>query len=284
MTKLINLKVKENSKQLEKLLRDAEPYVKPRIQMVMTLRKGPFAGLTPIAKGSGASYSSILKWMELYEKGGIKALLQLRDKGHSRFIWTPAILNDIQNRLKNGPLMNYKNFHKAICKAHSIKVSLPTFYKLVRDRYGADLKKLKMSQFPTVKESMRKLKILYKHSLPRIKPRIKILMLLKEGKIEKVGDLAKLTGGSYIRIRACIELYKQGGLSRVQSSSAGPYRTKISDDVHDAIRTRMINKPEERLADLHRWVQKNYLPELSYVTLHTHIRKHVLGDVPEGKR
>src|SRR5580692_10231975 len=102
MTKLLETKVTEQLPQLKSLLKEVKPYLKPRIKMLLALKKERSATRISIAKAAGASYSSILKWSELYEKGGLKALMQLQDKGHRRFLWPEKVRQDLAARLKSG--------------------------------------------------------------------------------------------------------------------------------------------------------------------------------------
>ncbi len=283
MTKLIETKVSESLPQLKSILKEVKPYLKPRIRMLLALKKERRATRINTAKSAGASYSSILKWSELYEKGGLKALMQLQDKGHRRFLWPEKVHQDLAARLQSGEPTSYKELHKWLQKKHGLKVSLPTLYKYARKDFGEEIRELRLNQLPEIKESLAELKEAYKLALPRIKPRIQILIMVKERKINGIGDITRETGSSFMRIMNCLELYTKGGLTAVRQSQAGPFRTVITEETHNAIKKRLQSKPNEKLSDLHRWLQKNHAPKLQYVTLHSHLRKHFPGKSRAGK-
>ncbi len=99
-------------------------------------------------------------------------------------------------------------------KKHGLKVSLPTLYKYARKDFGEEIRDLRLNQLPQINESLAELKEAYRLALPRIKPRIQILIMVKERKINGIGDITRETGSSFMRIMNCLELYKKGGLDK----------------------------------------------------------------------
>jgi transposase len=279
MTKPMKMEVKEETNSLKSLLKSADDNLKPRIKMLISFKSAKNGQQKDMAlRETGVTYATLIKWMKIYKSGGMSALMQIKSKGQPRFHWPPEAKKDLEKRLASGPYLNYKNMHKVMRKEHGLKISLPTLYKYVREDFSDLIKAQKVGRFPKIKESMEDLRSAYNFALPRIKPRIELLMLLKKGDIYTIGDLTRRSGSSFMRIRACFNLYRKGGLEAVEKSQAGPYKSVITPEAHIAIKNYLKRNPRVKLAVLHRWMKKNYLPKLEYVTLHSHVRKHIFGE------
>jgi DNA-binding MarR family transcriptional regulator len=274
MTQLIKMKVKETLPVLKLLLKDAKPYVKPRIRILMAIKKERNATRIRIAEASGVSSSAVSKWIKLYEQKGIKELLERNEKGRRSFEWPTKVREAIIARLKSGDPISYTGMYKWLQKKHQWKISISAFYKYARRDFGKMKKELKLKQLPEIKESLQELKEAYENALPKIKSRMQILLVVKERKINGISDIVRAAGSTYQIILNCLELYKKGGLTRVRQYHADINRAVISEGTHNAIKNRLQSNPNEKLADLHRWLQKNQSPQLQYATLYAHVRRH----------
>ena len=118
-------------------------------------------------------------------------------------------------------------------------------------------------------------KVLKRHPL-HVRPRIQMLILIKEGHSSSKQALATALGVNPNSTQNWKQRYERGGLEALLSDLRGGYKKSVIDEPTDkAILAKLsdvYNSPRS-YKELQQWVSENYVRDINYHTLNKHVKK-----------
>jgi hypothetical protein len=144
MSNSLFIPVKESVQELNILLKKSIPFLKPRIQLLLAMKKN---GDNPISKRAlmeqtGLCSYSVHTWRSLYAKGGIELLLLHQKTGFKSPIIDSKNKLKLENKLKDSEngLRGYKELLEWVIKEFNSEISYNTLYKFCRKNFGTKIK------------------------------------------------------------------------------------------------------------------------------------------------
>jgi hypothetical protein len=144
MSNSLIIPVKENVPELNSLLKKSIPFLKPRIQLLIAMRKNgdkPISKRALMEQTSLCSYS-VQKWRSLYAKGGIELLLKHNKTGFKSPIIDSNTKLKLEKKLKDSEngLRGYKELLEWVVSEFKSEISYNTLYKFCRKNFGTKIK------------------------------------------------------------------------------------------------------------------------------------------------
>jgi transposase len=144
MANSLFIPVKESVQELKALLKKSIPFLKPRIQLLLAMKKN---GDNPTSKRAlmeqtGLCSYSVQKWRSLYAKGGVQLLLVHNKTGFKKSIIDPKTKMKLEEKLndpENG-LRGYKELLEWVITEFKSEISYNTLYKFCRKNFGTKIK------------------------------------------------------------------------------------------------------------------------------------------------
>jgi len=132
-------RIAESPQALQSQLRTAtDPKKRSRLQALYLLASGQAPSRLVLAKLMAVHRHTIQTWLQLYEEGGLSALLTIKKAPGKRSSLTPAILIKLQARLsQNQGFSSYGEIRQYLARVHKIPLAYSTVHKLVRYRLKA---------------------------------------------------------------------------------------------------------------------------------------------------
>ncbi|WP_018627080.1 hypothetical protein [Niabella aurantiaca] len=128
-----------------------------------------------------------------------------------------------------------------------------------------------------VKESLPELKGYFKNASNRIRPRVQMLLVMKQSKTMLTKyELAQQVGVNHNSITAWRKLYEIGGIATIlQHNQGGKRREVIDAATHKAIEKRLTNPKEgfRSYKELQQWVDEHYVKNIKYITVLKHVQQ-----------
>jgi transposase len=123
----------------------------------------------------------------------------------------------------------------------------------------------------SVKETVAELKSLLKKSSNIIRPRVQMLLVMKQSKkmLTKY-ELAVSVGVNHNSITTWRRKYEQDGISALLQHKQGGKRKEVIDaTTHKAIEKRLTNPQEgfRSYKELQQWVDEHYIANIKYITI-----------------
>lgn len=144
MSNSLLIPVKESVQELNTLLKKSIPFLKPRIQLLLTMKKN---GNKPISKRAlmeqtGLCSYSVQKWRNLYATGGVELLLLHNKKGFKPTIIDTKTKQKLETKLKDAEngLRGYKELLEWVVSEFKTEISYNTLYKFCRKNFGTKIK------------------------------------------------------------------------------------------------------------------------------------------------
>jgi hypothetical protein len=144
MSNSLLVPIKESVQELKAHLKKSIPFLKPRVQLLMTMKRN---GDKPISKRAlmeqtGLCSYSVQKWRSLYAKGGIALLLSHNKTGFKRTIIDAKTKSKIEAKLKDSEngLRGYKELLEWVVTEFRSEISYNTLYKFCRKNFGTKIK------------------------------------------------------------------------------------------------------------------------------------------------
>ncbi len=144
MSKSLFIPIKESVKELKTLLKKSIPFLKPRIQLLLTMKKN---GDNPISKRAlmeltGLCSYSVQKWRSLYAKGGIELLLVHNKTGFKNPIIDAKTKFKLEKKLNDSEneLLGYKELLEWVITEFKSEINYNTLYKFCRKNFGTKIK------------------------------------------------------------------------------------------------------------------------------------------------
>lgn len=135
------IEVKEGKRELQNWLRKCEASARPRIKLLLLWLKGTTKTKELSAK-TGVSGNCISNWKQLYEKGGLSALLVERRGGHKRGAISREAHGLIEKRLgeAKGGFTSYKEAMQWINKRFGLNMKYQAVNKYLKHHFQTKLK------------------------------------------------------------------------------------------------------------------------------------------------
>ena len=129
-----------------------------------------------------------------------------------------------------------------------------------------------------VKETLLELKKMLKNSPSHHTPKIKMLILIKESKIDLTkNELADQIGVNHNSAQTWRKKYQSGGIKALLSDGRIGFKPSvISEQAHEQIRIKLHN-PEGAFTsfkDLQHWVDSNFAKGINYNSLRHYVKRH----------
>ena len=285
MKGIVDLHIKESLPELEAIRKKCSPYIRPRIKMLILLKNEP-QGLTKtqVYKKLNVVYNSVVKWQNLYNEGGIEKLATFKigrhqlNNGHA-FALPKEVYDAIEQQHKKSPFRSYAAMHRWVKEHYVRNIKCTTLIKYVDQYFGNKLHISRIIELK-VKESYSELEKIHDGLLPRMQPRIQMLMCLKKERSLTLLGLAKKTGAAYGSVAKWVKLYKQGGMRKLFEYNIPAV---ITPEVHNFIEKQLAEKSFKSFPLLHSDVNEKYIPGIKYFTLHRYVIRHFAEEVKLAK-
>lgn len=144
MSNALYIPVKESKEQLRKLLKQAKPIERPRLVMLMEMKKAGKSGISKraLVELVGVSGQSIHSWRIKYKKGGLQKVLS-----HNKGGFKPCSFNKKEIK-KLGQLMHtpenhirsYKELQHWVKKEFNKEIKYNTLLKLMIAKFQTEIK------------------------------------------------------------------------------------------------------------------------------------------------
>lgn len=144
MAKPLIIPVKEDLKDLRKLLKTSKPIFIPRIQMLIEMKKEGDKGISKreLMNRTGASSQSIHNWRTSYKEGGVDKLLSHNKGGFKPSVFTEEEHNKLSEILHdpNNHLTGFVELREWVKTEFNKEVKYNTLLKYCIQNFGAKTK------------------------------------------------------------------------------------------------------------------------------------------------
>ncbi|HPT40736.1 MAG TPA: winged helix-turn-helix domain-containing protein [Candidatus Paceibacterota bacterium] len=169
-----NVQVKENIKYLRTLLKLSSEFLRPRIIMLIEIKKSEGTGISKraLAELVGVNPNSIQTWRSLYISGGITLLLSHKKIGYKPSLITAEEREAIDQKLKdpkNG-LRGYTELMRWIEQEYQKSIHYNTLYKYCVRNFGSSVKVARKSHVKKDPEAVETLKKTSQISASKLSP------------------------------------------------------------------------------------------------------------------
>ncbi len=273
--KLLNYEVKESFGELETLYNVSPSFIKPRVKMLIVLKREGSITPSDLARKTEIVYNSAVKWQNLYKIGGLTSLLDVK-KGKNNWnassghIFTDEVMQAIEQKHATEPFKSYTALYKWVKEKHIKNIKYTLFLKYLHSNLDGKII-IDRSINISIQESVSALELIHDQCAPRIMPRIKMLIILKkEQKITRreLAQKASVTMGSIIK---WLKTYRKNGLNKLLENKVGSI---VTSKVHNVIKMKLSTKSFDSFSALHSWINETYLPGVKYYTLHRYVGRH----------
>ena len=128
-----------------------------------------------------------------------------------------------------------------------------------------------------IKESIGALRKELKKAALHLKPRIEMLLMIKEGKASSKRGLAKAMGVDPNSIQKWRSMYIKGGMGGLlEFTRGGKKASVISAAAHTAIEQKLTNPKEAftSFVQLQNWISEEFVPGINYHTVNKYVKRH----------
>ena len=136
--------VRESLSELRKLQKANIPLIAQRLRALIEFKKNETTGISKreVAANVGVDHNSVQTWRNLYEKGGIDAILAHGRKGAKRSLITPEEHQAIEQKLKNpaNGLRGYVELLDWVEQEFNKKLKYNTLLKYATRHFGSKVK------------------------------------------------------------------------------------------------------------------------------------------------
>ena len=142
-----NVHVNETKKELEDLLESSQNIlICKRLFMLLMLKIDPDIYISEIAHDINMHQNTVSRWLRLYDRGGLDALLNINKPGAPRGprAIPPQALRALKMKLNNGGFSSYKAIHTWLVNEWGLdKLGYGTVWHIVRNQLGGEIKRTK---------------------------------------------------------------------------------------------------------------------------------------------
>ena len=170
MTRAKEIHIKETVSDLKSILKKQPDHLRNRIRLLIVMKESK----EPLSKNSlasiiGVNHNSIQSWRKLYEKGGIKKLLEYNRGGYKPAMIRGKIFKKVEERL-NSPddaFRSYGELRQWIDDNFIPGINYHTVNKFVKRKFGAKLKVARKSHVDKDEQAVEAFKKTSDHSKAR---------------------------------------------------------------------------------------------------------------------
>jgi len=270
--RILDIQIKESIAQLVSIHDKCLPRIKPRIKMLITLKRNEKMSRIELARELNVSYGSVLKWAAIYMQGGIDELT----KYNLELVITPEVVAYIEKKFQQNRFTNFSEIYKEVSKKYLPGIKYYTLHRYIHRHFSAELDAAKALNMP-IKETVQELEAIYSKSSADKKHRIKMLLSLKTLPALSKIELAKLSGVAVGSIHRWHKLYKEGGLNGLlEIKLRGRKQLLLSAKVHTSIEKKIKQNPDINITELHEWIASVHSEKISYNKLYRYVRRHFI--------
>jgi transposase len=125
----------------QRLQHEHDGHKKPRLQMLYLLASGQAHTRQQMAHLLGVHRNTIGRWLAIYARGGLAALLQTYVPAGQPVSLAPQVLASLERALHRPEgFTSYEALRQWLRQTHGVEVKYKTLYTLVRTRFKAKLK------------------------------------------------------------------------------------------------------------------------------------------------
>jgi transposase len=151
MHKAIPLVSEQADELKQRLQHEHDGHKKPRLQMLYLLASGQAHTRQEMAHLLGVHRNTIGRWLAIYARAGLAALLQTYVPAGKPVSLAPQVLASLEQALHRPEgFASYEALRQWLRQTHGVEVKYKTLYTLVRVRFKA---KLKVARPPHTKKS-----------------------------------------------------------------------------------------------------------------------------------
>ena len=150
MGKYSIIKVKEELEELKTLRnREKNHRLKTRIQSLILTKENKFKTREELAIHLGVGASSLFRWIKVYNKSGIEAMLKISNGGVRRKSITKEVHKGIEEKLKDSknPLLGYFDAVQWVKEVYSIEYKYNTLRTYMIRNFKTKLKTPRKSHY-----------------------------------------------------------------------------------------------------------------------------------------
>lgn len=128
-----------------------------------------------------------------------------------------------------------------------------------------------------IKESLLELRKELKKAPHHLKPRMQMLLAIKEGKASSKRGLAEAIGVDPNSIQKWRTTYIKTGLTGLLAfAGGGKKKSLINRTAHDAIEQKLTNPKEAftSFVQLQDWISEEFVPGINYHTVNKYVKRH----------
>ncbi|WP_228061305.1 helix-turn-helix domain-containing protein [[Phormidium] sp. LEGE 05292] len=142
MARTLSVRITETAEELEKRLKvNSKGSGKERLLMLYWLKQGLVKSRKELAMRLDRNEATITRWVSLYKKGGVKALLKVSHPPGNKAIVPPAIVEKLKEKLQQPQgFKSYLEVQQWLEQDAGVKAAYQKVHKLVRYRLKAKLK------------------------------------------------------------------------------------------------------------------------------------------------
>lgn len=161
MARKLLVRITETAEELEKRLKaNSTGSGKERLLMLYWLKLGEVKSRKELAMRLHRNDAKITRWVSLYKKGGVKALLKVSHPPGNKAIVPPEIVEKLKEKLQQPQgFKSYREVQQWLKQDAGVTAAYKTVHKLVRYRLKAKLKVPRPSnkkQHPQAEEHFKK--------------------------------------------------------------------------------------------------------------------------------
>lgn len=150
MGKYIEVKVKESLSELQSLRkRENNHRKKLRIQCLILLKEKKVKTREELSIQMGVGVSSLFRWIKVYNKFGLEAMLKISNGGARRKSITKEVHQGLEAKLQDSkyPLQGYKDAALWVFENYGIEYKYNTLRTYMKRNFGTKLKTPRKSHY-----------------------------------------------------------------------------------------------------------------------------------------
>jgi transposase len=268
----IDISIHESISALELIHGQCALRIMPRIKMLIILKKEPKITRRVLTQRLGVTLGSIIKWLKIYRQNGLNKLLE--NKVGS--IVTSKVHNVIKMKFKAKSFDSFSALYDWIKETHLPGVKYYTLHRYAGRHFSNELKMMKALLTIPVTESLPELETKLKIVPTSLKPRLRMLISIKENPtISKtnLSGLIKVVPGTLDRW--CKD-YVEGGVEQlITVKKKGRKKSELPIAVHNAILKYISTHPSPNITELHQLITADYARDMTYNRLYRYVRRQM---------
>lgn len=120
MSGILKFEIQESAAELKTLMeRQQRASQRRKVQVLWRLKTGQSATVNPLASMGGQHRSTVSRWLSLYRRGGLEALMQISPRSGRPRRMSAKVLADLERELADpGGFSSYKEVQQWLAAVH----------------------------------------------------------------------------------------------------------------------------------------------------------------------